>query len=327
MAQRFLLPIAQHAGLHAHILRAAVASSARPPASLAFRVVMSSDASPATREAVHALAHTFPQLVPEKPSVVDMRSTSELAEALENCDGVVLSSGLQDPDALFAAESALVDTAKGSGGTQRIVKVSGAAGLVGKNAALALGRAHWQIEQALQTAALSAPRRVDIVRPSTGMDSLLDGRLFDMVCGRTLSVSVKHGKVAFVHPMDTAEVIVSRLLQQGRGDADTKSTIETFHVTGPDALTYEQVAQELSAGIGDRVRYSYFPLWAVNTARWIQGVRPDAIAAEIELSRALENGADADVTRTVDTLLGKPARTFTSFVKENKNSWPLKAHT
>ncbi|KAF1323247.1 hypothetical protein FI667_g10753, partial [Globisporangium splendens] len=327
MAQRFLLPIAQHSGLHAHILRAATTASAN--ASLAFRVVVASDASPAARETVHALAHTFPQLVREKPSVVDMRSPSDLAEAMENCNGVVLSSGLQDPDALYATESALVDAAKGSDGMQHIVKVSGAAGLVGKNVAFALGRAHWQIEQTLQAAALPPQSCVDIVRPSTSMDSLLYGHLFDMVCGRTLSVSVKHGKVAFVHPMDTAEVIVSRLLKQNRsgGGDDTKSTIETFNVTGPDALTYEQVAQELSAGIGDRVRYSYFPLWAVNTARWIQGVRPDVIAAEIELSRALENGADADVTHTVDTLLGKPARTFTSFVKENKGSWPLKAYT
>lgn len=82
------------------------------------------------------------------------------------------------------------------------------------------------------------------------------------------------------------------------------------------------MSDQLSKGIGERVRYSSFPLWAVQPALWIKGVSADLIAEEIALARAREVGLEEEVTSTVERLTGRLPRTLLDFVKEHKDDWP-----
>lgn len=370
MTRTFLLPITQSAApLGLSILHAAttthVATTATTGKSLAFRVVLAPDTSQSVRESVRQLRDTFPHVLPERSDyVVDLSKSHEIAHAMEACDGVVLASraaevgGSGSDPLLLETELNLLAAAK-IVELPHLVKLSCSPGLLGERSTLESGRAHWRIEQEIRDARTLFAGDVSFVRSTTRMDAFLRGRLHDMVCGRTLSVSVKRGSVALVHPQDVAEAVV-RLAHGPAAVADAATTAETqaqmssaaapatppppsssssssssapaarsigeYNLTGPEALTYAQMAQKLSHCLGERVRYSYFPLWAVQTSLWIKGVRPDAIASDIALASALESGAEAHVTSAVAELLGHAPRTFDEFVREHQHAWPLQSY-
>jgi uncharacterized protein YbjT (DUF2867 family) len=331
MVRTFLLPIAQSAPLSLSILHAAttVHAGTKP---LALRVVLSPNAPLVTRELVRDLRVQFPQMLPEKSDyVVDLSKPKEIAEAMEACDGVILSSSspsssLTGSDPLLLENEMNLVHAANQVGLRHILKVSCSQGLLGENSSVAFGRAHWQVEQQIREVKGSFDGIVDFVRPTTLMDSFLYGRMHEMVCGQTISVSIKSGKVAFTHPMDVAEAVV-KLAQSSNPKKQQGDTIGEFNLTGPEALTYAQVAQIFSEQLGQRVRYSYFPLWAVQMSLWIKGVRPDEISSYIELANALESGAESQVLNgTLQQLLGKDPRSFEQFVSENKDKWSLTSY-
>lgn len=327
MVRTFLLPLAQSAPLSLSILQAAAAATTAAHSQgkkLAFRVVLAPNEPLFERAFVNDLRAKFPELLPEKSSFVDLSKPKEIAEAMEACDGVILSSSPPDSargsPLMVENEANLVDAAK-QVGLSHILKVSCAQGFLGEHSNVESGRAHWLVEQQIRESRASFDGNVAFVRPNTLMDTFLHGRMHEKICGRTLSVSVKTGRVAFVHPMDVAEAVVK--LAQGPSDEES---IGELNVTGPEALSYEQVAKKFSDGLGQRVRFSYFPLWAVQTSLWIKGMRPDEIASDIAMANALEGGAEAHVTNTIEELLGKEPRSFDEFVKEHKDKWPLMSY-
>lgn len=89
-----------------------------------------------------------------------------------------------------------------------------------------------------------------------------------------------------------------------------------------EALSFPQVCETLSRAIGERVRFSHFPLWAVQPALWIKGVSAELIAEEVALARAREAGLEQDVTAAVSELTGHPARSLAEFAKQHKDDWP-----
>jgi hypothetical protein len=89
-----------------------------------------------------------------------------------------------------------------------------------------------------------------------------------------------------------------------------------------EALSFPQVCETLSKAVGERVRYSHFPLWAVQPALWIKGVSAEQITEEVALARAREAGLEHDVTETVSELTGRPMRSLLEFAKQHKDDWP-----
>lgn len=299
------------------VLQAATSQPPSPSLSpLTLRVVLAPDAPHADLVLVRDLRHRFPHLLPERGDVTaDLQRAGDVARVMDGCDTLLLAGGELE------AELALLDAAHALG-LRRVLKLSCSAGLLDERSV------HWRVEQQLRA---SFKGEAQVLRSSTGMDAFLRGRLREMVCGRTLSVSVRRGRVAFVHPRDVAEVVVRLAVGGGDGAADdakgSSSEIRELALTGPEALTYEQVARTFSQHLGEQVRYSFFPLWAVQTSLWIKGVRADEIVSEIALARALEAGVEEQVTDTVSEVLGRPPRTFDEFVRENASQWPLQSHT
>ncbi|KAL4133859.1 hypothetical protein PRIC2_004175 [Phytophthora ramorum] len=95
-----------------------------------------------------------------------------------------------------------------------------------------------------------------------------------------------------------------------------------YKLNGPEALTFPELAKLLSEGIGEKVNYSNFPLWAVQPARWVRGVPGDVIEEELAVIRALEAGAQQEVNMSMETLLEHKPRSFREFVTENADAWP-----
>ncbi|KAI9915297.1 hypothetical protein PsorP6_007343 [Peronosclerospora sorghi] len=284
-----------------------------------------------SRDLEQSLRLEFPSLVASHEPWVDWSAVDELQEGLNQCDGVILAaSGCGDDVMTFSSHvrdewlHCEQNVANLVSKAHRVVKLSWMEGFVAETSPLAVGRATWSVEEALKGKMGHESGKLTILRASMGMDAFLRGRLFELVCGRTLSISVKHGRIAFVHPLDVAETLLALVTKEETGQAAADdSTGRVQVVTGPEALTFPQVAQCLSTGLREQVTYSYFPLWAVQPARWIRGIAGDAIEQEVAVMRALEAGCQQEVhTDVIETLVGHTPRSFRSFVAEHAAAWP-----
>jgi uncharacterized protein YbjT (DUF2867 family) len=314
----FLLPVTRRSLPFASSLLHSASSS---PSPVKFLV------SAPSRDLERSLRSQFAPVLAshEHEAIPDWSDPTDLKEALGRCDGAILAasgcgddvvdlSGASRDEWLQCEQNVAALVAKG----HRVVKLSWTEGFVAERSPSAVGRANWSLEKQLKQsygAGEEWTHNLLLVRAPTGMDAFLRGQLFDSVKGRTLSVSVKRGRIAFVHPLDVAESL--SLLLQKRGDGGV------FTLTGPEALTFQDVAKLLSSGIGEKVNYSHFPFWAVQPARWAHGVPGDAIEEELAVMKALEAGAQQKVdTSSMETLLDHKPRSFAQFVAENADAWP-----
>jgi uncharacterized protein YbjT (DUF2867 family) len=93
---------------------------------------------------------------------------------------------------------------------------------------------------------------------------------------------------------------------------------KTYVITGPEALTFHQVAEKLSAVLGRNIQYVDVPLSTAADGMRKSGMPEWDIRAVTELLGYFASGAAATVTDTIPRLLGRPAISFDQFVKDQR---------
>ena len=95
---------------------------------------------------------------------------------------------------------------------------------------------------------------------------------------------------------------------------------KTYDVTGPEAISYEDVATKLSAALGREITYIDAPDDAVRGAlsgfgmpQWLVGALVDLYQ---DYRRSGTDGYAAQVTDTVQQLTGHPPRTLDQLLAE-----------
>jgi uncharacterized protein YbjT (DUF2867 family) len=145
-----------------------------------------------------------------------------------------------------------------------------------------------------------------VLRPSFSMANLLaaaeqvrhEGALF---------VPAEGARIAMIYPRDVAAVAPST---DGHEE-------QTYVLTGPEAITYEYVAEELFAATGRRVRFVDVPDEAVGQAL-VEAGMPRLVAEQIvSLFGALRQGAHERTTDTVRALTRSEPRTFAQFARDH----------
>jgi uncharacterized protein YbjT (DUF2867 family) len=108
---------------------------------------------------------------------------------------------------------------------------------------------------------------------------------------------------------DVADVAVATLTKPGHEG-------QTYVVTGPEALSYQESVRQIAAATGRVVRYEDIPpetafkqLMAAGVPEWFAR---DMVALTVIYAR---NRAAA-VTDVVPALTGRPARTFAQFARD-----------
>jgi uncharacterized protein YbjT (DUF2867 family) len=92
---------------------------------------------------------------------------------------------------------------------------------------------------------------------------------------------------------------------------------ETYMLSGPEAITYEQVAGYLSEATGRTIEFVDVPDEAARQALLDDGV-PELVAEFIvQLFGALRDGIAAETTDTVRRLTGHEPRGFAEFAHEH----------
>jgi uncharacterized protein YbjT (DUF2867 family) len=120
------------------------------------------------------------------------------------------------------------------------------------------------------------------------------------------------GRVAFVDAGDIAAVAVRALLDVPAHDAD-------HLITGPEALTYADAAEIITAGTGTSVHHRPVGTAEVAARFVAAGIPADFAALLARLDEDVRRGAADRVTSTVQDVTGRPARPFREFVTANRH--------
>lgn len=136
----------------------------------------------------------------------------------------------------------------------------------------------------------------------------------DIVEDDRIYVPAGTGLVAFIDARDIGEVAAVCLSEDGHG-------MQGYHLTGPEAVTFDQVAALLSDQLGRTVTYESASVFGYFRHLRGQGlVLPHAFVQTI-LHTGLRRGDAEPVTSTVPDLLGRPARSVSEYIADNLELW------
>ena len=230
----------------------------------------------------------------------DFSDAASVRRALEGVDGVFLACA-NDPRQV-EYEAGVIDAAAAAG-ARRIVKLSAFGAEIGSP--LAFWDWHGRIEEHLRASGVPAV----ILRPSFFMANLL-GAAEQVRHEGALFAPADGARISMIDPRDVAAVAAVALSTDGQEG-------QTYVLTGPEAITYEHVAEELSAATGRRIRFVATPDEAARQALVGTGM-PEVVAEQlITLFRVLRQGAHERTTDTARALTGREPRNFARFAHDH----------
>lgn len=129
-----------------------------------------------------------------------------------------------------------------------------------------------------------------------------------------LRTSTGQGKIAFIHPDDIADVATAALVKR---DHDGESLV----ITGPEALSYGEMAATIGSALGKRVAFEEISDQQAyaGVVRWAgKGPYADAI---VDIWRAVREGRLGTVSNGVQQVLARKAVSFARWAEENANAF------
>ena len=233
-------------------------------------------------------------------SVGDFGDPSAVARAAEGVDALFLSSADWPGKASF--EVSVIDAAK-KAGVRKIVKAS----TIGAEPGASLPPFDWhgQIEKHLQASGITAV----VLRSSFYMTNLLAAAEPVRAMGK-LFAPARGAKIAMIDPRDTGVVGAAALTT----DAYDGQTLE---LSGPEAITYDQAAEDLSAATGKTIEFVAIPDEAAREA-YVGAGMPEWLVTHLSaLFPLLRDGLGAQPTDTVHAVTGRNPRSFATWASDH----------
>lgn len=233
-------------------------------------------------------------------AIGDLEHPESLDDALRGISAafLVTPSGPRQPD----LEGAFADAAARATERPHVVKV---AALGWEKGQTALSRWHREAVERL----VSAGQPHTVLAPNYFMQNLLAGA--NSIGHGVLAQPAVDEPIGWVDARDIAAVAAHILQNPAPHEG------RSYVITGPEALTYQQVADHLAAARGRAVRYQ--PASDAEVRRWLLAAglpeyRVDALAELTELQRT---GGAAVVTDEVTKATGRPARSIQDFARDH----------
>lgn len=238
----------------------------------------------------------------------DFEDTASIARALDGVDAVFLSSA--DQPNKVAHETAVIDAARAAG-VHKIVKTS----TVGAEAGSPLPPFDWhgRIEDYLRASLIPSV----VLHSYFYMTNLLasaepvrqTGKLFAPLGG---------ARIAMIDPLDTGAVAAAALVTD-RYDG------QILDLSGPESLTYDQVADELSSATGRTIEFVDIPDEAARQT-FVQMGYPDWLLAHFDhLFPLLRSGNVAAPTDSVRAVTGHEPRSFATWARDHAAAFSVRA--
>ena len=230
----------------------------------------------------------------------DLMKPETLDAALQGVDRLfLLSPQGGDP---YQMESGVVEAAQRAG-VRHIVKLA----VLGASPFSHVGfiRSHWQTEKQIESAGIP----YTFLHPNHLMQHFVAVFAPTIIGNNAFFAPMKDGKVSMVDTRDIAAVAVAALTEDGHEG-------RIYDITGPEALSYSEAAEQLSAGLGRHIMYMDVPAVAAKQAILGGGV-PESVADDvIGLYDYFSKGYGAPITPVVSQVAKKAPITFAQFVHD-----------
>lgn len=237
----------------------------------------------------------------------DLRDRATWPAALEGCDRVFLLR----PPAIADVEQTLVPfvDAAYARGVRHVIFLSVA------GAERRSWVPHRKVELHLETIGADWT----ILRPGFFAQNLADAYRADILDDRRLYVPAGDARVAFIDVCDIGAVAAEVFASPDR----FRRTALTL--TGPEAITFAEVARILTAVLGTTIRYE--PASVVGYVRHLRrrGLPWMQAAVQTILHTGLRRGDAEVVDPTVERILGRPGTTMREYVQRAAGTWARSA--
>jgi uncharacterized protein YbjT (DUF2867 family) len=228
--------------------------------------------------------------------VGDLADAGSLRAALAGADQLFLSCA--DDPRRVEWETRAIDDATAAG-VQRIVKLSSIVAEPGT--IVDWWDWHGQIEQHLRASTVPSV----VIRSSFFMSNLLAAAGGVAQTGR-LFAPAGQARIAMIDPRDVGDAVAAVMAARGHDG-------RTYVLTGPEAITYERVAIELTVATGAEVQFVDVPDEAALHGMVEAGL-PDVVAQQIvNVFVSARAGVAEQVTPTVASLTGRAPRGIACF--------------
>ncbi|HYG81732.1 MAG TPA: hypothetical protein VD861_15150, partial [Pyrinomonadaceae bacterium] len=121
-------------------------------------------------------------------------------------------------------------------------------------------------------------------------------------------------RVSYVDARDVASVAFHALTEDGHEG-------KAYEITGPQALSYHDIARELSAALGREVKYVEVPIEAARAAMVSAGMQEWTADTLVELFNFYKDGRADHVRDTVREVTGRDPITFAQFAKDHAQAF------
>jgi uncharacterized protein YbjT (DUF2867 family) len=234
---------------------------------------------------------------------VDLTKPGSFSKALTGVDVVMLISRPGDEDA--AAHAAPFVEAMEQSGVRRVVNLSAIATASRPEFSLR------KVELLLESSSLDWTH----VRPNFFMQMVGQPPLStELRLKGTLSLPVGDARIAYVHAADVAAVLYRALVDD---DLDGSA----IDVSGPEAFNHAEMVDILSIQAGKR--YTFRSVSDAEALRMMseRGMLAAQAVRVLDFYRFVRSGACSQRDEHVHSLIGRPLRSWQSYVQESLAAW------
>jgi uncharacterized protein YbjT (DUF2867 family) len=231
--------------------------------------------------------------------IIDYNHPETLRAAFRGCDKLFLLG----PNALNQTQLELnaVEAAKAVG-VQHIVKqsVMGA-----EDEAFSLALIHRPVEKAIEASGMAWT----FLRPNSFMQNVVTFMSETIKAESVFFSASGEAKIAHVDVRDIAAVAVKALTEPTHAG-------QAYTLTGPEAMTYDELAQELSAVLGRSISHVSLSPEDLKHGMLAEGM-PEAIADRmLDLERYYREDQASRITNDIQQVTGQEPRRFAQYIRD-----------
>ncbi len=202
----------------------------------------------------------------------------------------------------LSLEKQLVDSAK-QAGANRVVKMSSIEAT--PDATSPIPKLHLESEEYIKQSGLSWT----MIKPNFYMQNLIAsaGTIKDQ--GK-IFLPMGEGKTGMIDTTDVGKVLAKVLSEDGHESMN-------HEITGPEILSFYEVAEIFSRGLGEQVDYVDVPLGAYKETLGQFLTNQWHLDAVIDLFKGIADGGIEEKTDTYSELMGESPKSLSEFISEN----------